>query len=170
MPPGKFTDEKIQVILRVWASWVDSNPVHENSFAKEAGLVLEDLKKDEPDMMVDLGALAHGECQSVGRAASSEDLNFNRGDEVVVMKRMTWSVSRPGLEDVRRDVRAGTPATVLGFADAESRKILFKGIKVLMTLEGADIPREVVHQAPPGHLMHASKYHAQAGSSSEQPP
>ena len=117
-------------------------------------MVVEDLPKDEPEMMVDLGALADGECKSDGRAASSEDLNFKRGDEVVVTKRMTRSVTRPGLEGVRRDVRAGTPATVVGFADAESRKLL---IKVLMTLEEADIPHEVVHHAPPGHLVHASK-------------
>ena len=140
---GKFSVEKVNNLKRIWALWVEEQYPGKD-FANGVGLALEkppEEKKEQPqELTVDLGVLG-----STGatppESNPDEGLKFKRGDEVIVIRRMTWVIRPSG---VRMDVKQGTEATVEGFADAENRKLL---IKVLMTLEGEGAPREVVHEA-----------------------
>ena len=122
-PVGKYTAEKFQLLLIHWASWVDME-YPSSEFSKVADLAKpETLETQEDDDHVDLGALTilkRNPSDSVSGEVLPKYL-FKRGDEVTFVRRMTWTVPRPGDTEHRKDIPQGTEATVEGWADPRTR-------------------------------------------------
>ena len=70
-----------------------------------------------------------GEMRALKREASElaadRGPKFNRGDEVTVIRRMSWSLGE-GAKGARKDLVVGTSGTIEGWADLEQRQVLLK--------------------------------------------
>ena len=162
-PVGKFSSEKFQHLAIQWASWIDTQYPSEN-FAKEVGLMKEEtIETQESDDHVDLGSLTILK-RNPSDPVSGEVLPkflFKRGDEVTIVRRMTWTVPRPGDTDFRKDIPEGTEATVEGWADSENKKLL---VRLVLNVAGG--PREIVHEIRPRNVQLTSEYRKEALASS----
>ena len=75
---------------------------------------------------MDLGGLG---CADSETSDALPDLTgkFKRGDEVTVIRRMSWVCpvpGEPGRFIPRKDVKEGTKGIIEGYADVENRKVL----------------------------------------------
>ena len=134
LPVGKFSEEKIQALGVHWAKVMDLKhpPL---GFAQAVGL--QDEVKDDPMIQqeVDLDNL-----RSLRKTNSNgpepEAPKFKAGDEVTLVRRMSWNVPLKGKPKFRKDVPEGLEGVVEGWADPEMRSVL---VKVNLTLEGKEV-------------------------------
>ena len=153
---GKFTADKIKVLAGHWAKWVESE-YPESNFCKDSGLILV-----EPEDAGDLAAEVNlEEMRSLKREhsepASESGKKFSRGDEVTVVRRMSWVMDESG---TRKDIVVGTCGIIEGWADLEQRQVLLK-----VSLKMPDkSKRDIVQSCYPRNLQLTSEYKvAQAG-------
>ena len=113
-------------------------------------MVLKKPTEEKAAALVDLA------CHSILKREPSDILpdlasKFKRGDEVTIVRRMTWTVPRPGQKEYRKDIVEGTEGIVEGWADSENRKLLMKSV---MNVLGGGGPRgsRGVHRLPPLHI------------------
>ena len=135
MAPGKYSEDKIKSLSIHWAKVLDlQHPTL--GFAQEAGLQAEDEEGDEDSCVpVDLENL-----RSLKRSASGgpdpEGPKFKRGDEVSVIRKMTWSLPQKNNPNYRKDLPEGLKGIVEGWADTEMRQVL---LKVDLTISGKTV-------------------------------
>ena len=98
----------------------------EFNFAEASGLTEEPKEDDEPDTEVDLRDLRT--LKKVSSEGPDPDLGpkFSRGDEVIVIRRFTWTIPQKGQPKYRKDLVEGLEGTIEGFADMENRLVLLK--------------------------------------------
>ena len=156
---GQFSVEKVEELGPCWASVVDLK--HPGlGFAASAGLVSDDKdKKDEEGKQVDLGSL-----RQVTRSISDGpdpglDPKFKKGDEVTMIKRMTWSFPQPGAPNYRKDIMEGTEGVIEGWADPEQRQVL---LKVVMNLPSGP-KQSITKEAHTRNLKLTSEYKESKG-------
>ena len=148
---GKFSAEKIKTLSVLWASWIEKK-YPEKHFAHDAGLAKAEILEDKEE--VDLEGL------TILKRHPSDPLHdlvpkFKRGDEVTVVRRMSWVVPRAGQKEYRKDVLEGTEAVVEGWVDAEHRKLL---IKAILNIPGSGGPREITHEVFPRNVQLTTEY------------
>jgi hypothetical protein len=107
---------------------------------------------------VDLGKLK-GLKRNSSDASDSKgpSKTFRRGDEVTVLRRMTWHMPLPGTPDYRKDIIEGTSGIVEGFSDLQQNLVL---LKVVVDLPKAKA-KEVIQQVHPKNLQLTSEYEAE---------
>ena len=81
---------------------------------------------------------------------------LQRGDQVTVIKRMSWNLPQKKNAGYRKDVVEGQEGTIQGFADPENRQVL---LQVRLTLP--DGAKEVTQAVSPKNLMLTSEYKLQ---------
>ena len=106
LPVGKFSEEKVKALGIHWAKVVDQK-YPTLGFAAASGLLEESQEDPGQDPAVDLQRL-----RSLKRNLSScpdpDARRFKRGDEVTVVRRMSWTIPQPGKPDFRKDITQGT--------------------------------------------------------------
>ena len=121
LPVGKFSVEKVESLAVPWARAVDKKHPHIN-FAEAIIECL--LNKPWPEMSP----------------------SFSRGDEVTVIRRMTWALPLPESPDYRKNIVEGTSGTIEGWADVEEKgqvKVLLKLVLDLPSGPGQSITKPV---------------------------
>ena len=85
------------------------------------------LKKFQEDP---LGEIGHQALQMYKRVLrlSDEPPKFKRGDNVTVVRRMSWALPQPDVRNYRKDIAVGTSGTIEGWADLGQREVLLKVI------------------------------------------
>ena len=164
---GQFSVEKIKNLGVLWAKRVDQD-FPELSLGLKADLLEEEEEEAEAEEVMDLGQI-----RSLKRRESESKepscKNFKRGDQVTVVRRMTWTFPSPAgsgskakkVEEIRKDIPEGLEGTVEGFADPDGHQVL---LKVVLTLSSG--PREIVHSAYSRNLQLTNEYNlAKAGAS-----
>ena len=88
---------------------------------------------------------------SEGEAAAS---NFKRGDQVTVVKKMTWHLPTHAVPDYRKDIHPGHQGEVEGFRDEKQSGVL---LKVVVNMpHGKKL--ETTQKANPGNLQLTEDY------------
>ncbi len=159
----KFSVGLIDSLGAIWAKQVDLK--FQAPFAAAAGFPqgpLEDPDSLEEVNLENLRTLKRSESDG----APEPPTQFQRGDLVTVVRRMSWTI--PG--GSRRDIGEGTEGTIEGFADSEHRQVLVK-----VTIMVANKPLEVTHQVYPRNLKLTSEYRlsqaaVQEAAAAEEPP
>ena len=109
-------------------------------------------KADESgDLELDLQGLA-----KLKRSSSEPEVpanKFKRGDQVTVVKRMTWHMPHKADPDFHKDINPGLQGEVEGFTDEKQSGIL---LKVQIPFGGKKL--EYTHQANPGNLQLTKDY------------
>ena len=131
LPVGKFSEEKIHSLGIHWAKVVDlKNP--SLGFAAAAGLEPIETEPQETSMSVDLGNLRELKRSSSG-GPSPDTSKLKRGDEVTVVRNMTWHLPLKSNPNYRKYVIEGTQGVIDGWADTEMRQVL---LSVTLTVPG----------------------------------
>ena len=167
VPAGRYSNDSPKNLGICWAKYLDKK--HPGfDFAKASGLtplVKEEDKEDKEDekevSLEGVRPLSRGFSEPQDPEALPK---FKRGDEVTVVRRMTWAVPHPTKADYRKDINVGTEGVIEGFADCEQRQVL---LKVILDLPGAP-KSEVVHSAYPRNLQLSKDYNKASGSSGAQ--
>ena len=164
LPAGRYSDESPKNLGICWAKYLDKK-YSCLDFAKASGLatpVKEANKEDEKEVSLEgVRPLSRSSSEPQDPEALPK---FERGDEVTVVRRMTWAVPHPKKADFRKDINVGTEGIIEGFADCEQRQVL---LKVILDLPGAP-NSEVVHSAYPRNLQLSKDYNKASGSSGAQ--
>ena len=69
--------------------------------------------------------------------------SFSRGDEVTVIRRMTWALPLPESPHYRKNIVVGTSGTIEGWADVEKGQVLLKVVLDLPSSPGQSITKPV---------------------------
>jgi hypothetical protein len=156
---GRYSEEKVQVLAKVWAKQMDLKFADLNIATASGFVDPESQDPEEADQMeVDLGKLK-GLKRNSSDASDSKgpSKTFRRGDEVTVLRRMTWHMPLPGTPDYRKDIIEGTSGIVEGFSDLQQNLVL---LKVVVDLPKAKA-KEVIQQVHPKNLQLTSEYEAE---------
>ena len=107
LPVGKFSVEKIEDLATHWAKLVDLKHPGLN-FAETPGLQ-QSTKTHEETKEVDLGGLIELK-RSSSEGTDPVDMGpmVTRGDEVTVVRRMSWALPQKGQPTFRKDIVEGT--------------------------------------------------------------
>ena len=111
---GKFSVEKIKELGPCWAKVVDLR--HPGiDFVASVGLLVKEeksLEKEEEIKEVDIGCL--GQVTKSFSDGPDPDLvpTCKRGDDVAVIKRMTWTDPQPDAPKYRKDIMEGTEGVI----------------------------------------------------------
>jgi hypothetical protein len=165
---GKFSVEKIGDLGVQWARTVDlKHP--DLGFAEAAGLqeTLDDSVEEAKE--VDLGGLRQAKRTSSDGPEPDLGPKFQRGDQVTVVRRMSWALPQPEMPKYRKDLVEGTEGVIEGWADLEQRQVLLKVVLDLPSGPKQSITKEVY----PRNLKLTSDYQASKGgleSASEKEP
>ena len=135
MSCGGLNEAKIEALGVHWANVVAVK--HPSlDFPKASGLVPSESQEPEDSSdKVDLGGLRRLK-RTESAASSGPDLDrpkFKRGDQVTVVRRMTWTLPEKGKDKYRKDLPVGLEGVIIGWADAEMRNVL---LEVALTLNG----------------------------------
>ena len=88
--------------------------------------VSDEAEDPEDSQVVDLGSLRELK-QSGSDAPEPEALaEFQRGDAVIVTKKMTWHLGHKANPDCRKDIAEGSQGIIEGYADPAMTKVLLK--------------------------------------------
>ena len=142
LPVGKFSVEKVESLAVPWARAVDKKHPHLN-FAEASGL------KEQAPVAEKEESLMREIDRSVQRADSDPATgpemspSFSRGDEVTVIRRMTWALPLPESPDYRKNIVEGTSGTIEGWADVEKGQVLLKVVLDLPSGPGQSITKPV---------------------------
>ena len=148
VPSGKYSSEKCKALGKCWASWIDSQH-KESKFGETSGLVTIEMEEDLQSS-VDLSDI-----RTLKRIRSEPEANpFARGDEVTVIRRMSWVVPLASKPEYRKDIVEGTSGTIEGYADTDHRQVL---LKVNIKLPNGS-SREVVQATYPRNLQKTSEW------------
>ena len=159
VPAGRHSEERVRALGKCWASWIDS--LHkESNFGTSSGLALVETS-EELQESVDLSDL-----RALKRIRSEPDAPpFERGDEVTVVRRMSWPIPLPSKPDFRKDIVEGTSGTIEGFVDTNKNQVLLK-VKIKLP-NGTS--KEVIQAAYPRNLQKTSEWTlSQAALASEK--
>lgn len=167
---GKFSLEKCKDLGVQWAKLVDLKHPDKN-FASLAGLQDTEQKVSEEDQKeLNLDSLRILKRTASDGPEPDLECHFKRGDEVTVIRKVTWRLPMKGNDDYRKDLPVGTEGVVEGFADLEKRQVL---LKVVLSLPGGK-RTEVTKEIFPRNLKLTSEFKlekagasASAGSSGE---
>ena len=85
---------------------------------------------------------------------------FARGDEVTVVRRVSWIIPQKGNPKYRKDLVEGTPGVVQGWGDLEQRQVLLTVV--------LDVPdgkkKEITKEIYPRNLKLTSEYLLEQGA------
>lgn len=140
LPVGKYDQAKVETLGRVWAKIVNLK-YPESSFAATAGLEEQAEETQEDQQELDLVALRELKRNPSGGPEVDEGPKFSRGDQVTVVRKVTWKLPQKGDPNYRKDLVVGTTGVVEGWADLENRQVLMK-----VTLDVPDGKKKGVHQ------------------------
>ena len=131
LPVGKFDQAKIKSLGTHWAKVVDLR--HPSlGFAELAGL--QEQVKEDPEILqdVDLENLRTLKKNPSG-GPDPDAPKYKRGDEVTVIRKMTWALPQKNNPNFRKDLKEGLQGIIEGWADSEMRTVL---LKVDLTISG----------------------------------
>ena len=161
LPVGRFCFMKCKDLGIHWAKLVDLKHPDKN-FANLAGL--EDINKEEDEeekKELNLESLRNLKRRPSEGPEPDLECHFNRGDEVTVVRKVTWKIPVKGNAEYRKDLTVGTEGVVEGWADLEKRHVL---LKVVLALPGGK-RTEVTKEIFPRNLKLTSEFHLeQAGA------
>jgi hypothetical protein len=142
LPVGKFGNDKIQDLGIEWAKMVDLK-FPDMNFAEASGLKGEEQESQEDLKQLDLECLR--ELKKCSSAGPDPDLGpkFSRGDEVTVVRRMSWTIAQKNNPKFRKDIVEGTTGVIEGWADLENRCVLLTVILDLPSGKQQAITKEV---------------------------
>ena len=124
LPLGKFSEEKVKSLGHHWAKVVDlKHPTI--GFADASGLKAPEKEDPASNQAIDLEGLKSLK-RTVSEGPNPEGPKFQRGDEVTVIRRMSWHLPQKGAAKFRKDIAEGTTGTIEGWADTEMRSVLLK--------------------------------------------
>ena len=132
MATGKFTAEKIQDLAVHWAKVLDKkHPTLD--FATK--LNLEPPKeREDPAETQEMGLEGLRDLnRTLSEGPDPDTCPFKRGDEVTVVRRMSWVLPQKDDPKFRKDLPVDTQGVVEGFADPEHRQVL---LKVTLNVKG----------------------------------
>ena len=163
LPCGKFCVEKMEDLAVHWAKVMDLKYPDLN-FAEAAGLQDKAMKAPAEDLQKEIDLKTLSSSRELKRNLSEGEgpevdleCKFKRGDEVTVVRRMSWILPQPGNPKYRKDLVEGTSGVIEGFADLEHRQVLLKVILDLPSGPKQAMTKEVY----PRNLMLTSEYQAQ---------
>ena len=111
-------------------------------FVASVGLLVngkKSLEKEEEDIKeVDLRGLRQATKSFSDGPDPDLDPKFERGNDVTVIKRMTWTIPQPDAPKYRKDIMEGTEGVIESWADLEQRQ-------VLLTFFVTDLPTIIKH-------------------------
>ena len=114
LPIGRFCGEKVQELGRAWAASVDLK--HPSiAFAAEVGLETKD--NDEHDSLVSVDLENLRDLKKHPSEPECTGPKFKRGDEVTVIRKMTWALPQKSNPNFRKDLLVGAKGTIEGWAD-----------------------------------------------------
>ena len=70
------------------------------------------------------------------------DPKFMRGDDVTVIKRMTWTIPQPDVPKYRKDIMECTEGVIKGWVDREQRQVLLTVIMDLPSGANQSVTKE----------------------------
>ena len=153
---GKYTEEKDKALGYHWAALVDRK-YPQMDFLSTSGLKVE-VPDAQSGTEVDLRMLKREGSQEVDPVA--KEPQFNTGDLVTVVRRMTWTVPLKKDPQYRKNLVLGQEGVIVGFADEKQREALLKA-----TLNVPSGKMEVTDKASCRNLMLTSTFILQKGSS-----
>ena len=141
LPVGRFSVEKIVDLGLHWAKIVDLKHPGIN-FAEVAGLQSE-AKTPEDSKELDLQCLRKAKRTSSDGPEPDVCPKFKRGDEVTMVRRMSWCIPQAEKPQFRKDIVEGTPGVIEGYAELEERQVLCTVILDLPSGPKQSITRKV---------------------------
>ena len=121
---GKFSDEKVKALTVHWAKILDlKHPAL--GFAAAAGLQEEVEADAEESQEVKLEGLRTLKRNSSG-GPDVDQPKFKRGDEVTVIRKMTWALPQPSNPKFRKDLVEGLTGHIEGYSGPDMRTVLLK--------------------------------------------
>ena len=133
------------------------------NFVEAFGLKEEEEENKEDTKEVDLESLRV--LKKVGSEGPDPDLDpkFSRGDEVTVVRRVSWLIPQKGNSKYRKDFVEGTSGVVQGWADLEQRSLLLTVILDLLAGKRQEVTKEIF----PRNLKLTSEYNSDHGIGEE---
>ena len=86
-------------------------------FAEASGLKEKALESQEDLREIDLKALRGVKRADIDPPKPEVGPRFSRGDEVIVVRRMSWTLPQPDAPNYRKDINEGTSGTIEGWAE-----------------------------------------------------
>ena len=124
LPLGKFSAEKIKSLGTQWAKVVDLK--HPGiDFAVQADLQPEVEAEEDTQIDVSLENL-RGLKRNASGGPDPEAPKFERGDEVTVIRKMTWHLPQKSNPNFRKDLAPGLGGVIEGWADSKMQQVLLK--------------------------------------------
>ena len=165
-PVGKFSVEKVESLAVPWAKAVDHKHPYLN-FAEDSGLKEQALESKEDLKEIDLKGLREvqkADCEA--QVPEGPKCSFSRGDEVTVVRRMSWPLPQPDAPHYKRDIAEGSSGTIEGWADLEQRQVL---LKVILDLPSGP-KQSITNSVFPRNLKLTSEYLKEKAASSDTGP
>ena len=149
---GKYSVEKIKALGVEWAKYIDKQHAELN-FAVKADLIPEkdDDEEDEDSLVVDLEGIRTLKRNHSDDAPPVIGSAFQRGDQVTVIRRMSWHFPEVS-KTFRKDLVEGLEGVIAGFADSE--KVL---LQVTLELKKGK-PQECVQPCYSRNLVLTNNY------------
>ena len=164
LPVGKFSQEKIWDLGVVWSKYLDCK--HKDLKFGETSDLREEPEEDKEDTKeVSLEGIRH--LKKVGSEGPEPDLGpkFSRGDEVTIVRRVSWVIPQKGKPKFRKDLVEGTQGVVQGWGDLEQRLVLLTVVLDLPDGKKKEITKEIY----PRNLKLTSEYQLEQGAQQEEP-
>ena len=163
LPVGKFSQAKIMDLGHAWAKYLD-NKHKDLNFGETTGLKEEPEVDKEEAKEINLEGIRS--LKKVGSEGPDPDLGlkFSRGDEVTVVRRVSWVIPQKGNPKYRKDLVEGTQGVVQGWGDLEQRLVL---LTVVMDLPSGK-RKEVTKEIYPRNLQLTSEYKQAQGLKDEE--
>ena len=96
------------------------------NFADECGFKVSEEPDEDSLKELDLEVVRELKPSSSGGPDPELGPNFSRGDEVTVIRRMSWNLLQKGAPNFRKDIVVGTSGIVEGWGDLDNRLVLLK--------------------------------------------